>query len=173
MMVPINIEEHKLDLLARTLGCSIGAMPFTNLGLPLGTTKPKVVDFLPLIPKCERRLSSISTFLSQVGRLQMTNVVFSALSTFHLCTFKVHKTVIAQIDKYRKHCLWRGADINAKNPPKAAWDMVCLPKSKGDLGVLHLETHNEALLLKNLHKFVNKLDIPWVHLIWKKILQQR
>jgi hypothetical protein len=87
MMVPINIEEHKLELLARTLGCSIGAMPFTYLGLPVGTTKPKVVDFLPLIPKCERMLSSISTFLSQAGRLQMTNVVFFALPTFHLCTF--------------------------------------------------------------------------------------
>jgi hypothetical protein len=67
-----------------------------------------------------------------------------------------------------KHCLWRGADINAKNPPKAAWDMVCLLKVEGDLGVLHLETHNEALLLKNLHKFCNKFDIPWVHLIWEK-----
>jgi hypothetical protein len=168
MIVPINVEENKMELLARTLGCSIGTMPFTYLGLPLGRTKPKVVDFLPLISKCERRLSSISTFLSQAGRIQMTNVVFSALPTFHLCTFKVHKTVIAHIDKYRKHCLWRGADINAKSPPKAAWDKVCLQKSEGGLGVLHLETHNEALLLKNLHKFFNKLDIPCVHLIWEK-----
>jgi hypothetical protein len=158
MIVPINAAENKI--LARTLGCSIGTMPFTYLGLPLGTTKPKVVDFLPLISKCERRLSSISTFLSQAGRLQMTNVVFSALPTFHLCTFKVHKNVIAQIDKYRKHYLWRGADINTKSPPKVAWDLVCLPKSEGGLGVLHLETHNEALLLKNLHKFFNSLDIP-------------
>jgi hypothetical protein len=33
--------------------------------------------------------------------------------------------------------------------------MVCLPKSEGGLGVLQLETHNDALLLKNLHKFFN------------------
>jgi hypothetical protein len=98
----------------------------------------------------------------------MTNAVLSALPTFHLCTFKMHKTVLHQIDKYRKHCLWRGADINAKTPPKAAWDSVCLPKSEGGLGVLQLEIHNEALLLKNLHKFFNKADIPWVHLIWEK-----
>jgi hypothetical protein len=132
------------------------------------TTKPKVLDFLPLISKCERRLSSISTFLSQAGKLQMTNVVFSALPTFHLCTFKMHKIVIHQIDKYCKHCLWRGADFNDKRPPKAAWTMVCLPKKEGGLGVLHLETHNEALLLKNLHKFYNKANIPWVQLIWEK-----
>jgi hypothetical protein len=52
--------------------------------------------------------------------------------------------------------LWRGADINAKTPPKAAWDLVCLTKSEGGLGVLQLEIHNEALLLKNFHKFFNK-----------------
>jgi hypothetical protein len=130
MMVPINIDDQKMELLSNTLGCSIGSMPFTYLGLPLGTTKPKVIDFLPLISKCERRLASTSMFLSQAGRLQMTNVVFSSLPTFTLCTFKLHKTVIKQIDKYRKHCLWRGADINAKTPPKAAWDMVCLPKNR-------------------------------------------
>jgi hypothetical protein len=29
------------------------------------------------------------------------------LPTFQLCTFRMHKTVIHQIDKYRKHCFWR------------------------------------------------------------------
>jgi hypothetical protein len=101
MMIPINIEERKMSILANTLGCSIGSMPFTYLGLPLGTTKPQGTDFLPLISKCERRLISTSRFLSQAGRLQMTNDVLSALPTFHLCTFKMHKTVLHQIDKYR------------------------------------------------------------------------
>jgi len=47
-----------------------------------------------------------------------------------------------EIDKYRKHCLWRGYDINAKKPPKAAWELVCLPKTEGGLGVLNLKTQN-------------------------------
>jgi hypothetical protein len=99
----------------------------------------------------------------------MTNAVFSALPTFNLCTFKMHKTVIKQIDKYRRHCLCRGADINAKSPPKAAWDMyACQSQRGGGLGVLQLQTHNEALRLKNLHKFFNRANIPWVHLVWEK-----
>jgi hypothetical protein len=52
------------------------------------------------------------------------------------------------------------ADINAKSPPKVAWEMVCQPKEEGGLGVLNLQTHNEALLLKHFHKFYNKIDIP-------------
>jgi hypothetical protein len=150
MIVPINIKEQRMTILANTLSCSIGSMSFTYLGLPLGTTKSQVVDFLPLVSKCERRLISTSKFLSQVGRLQMTNDVLSALPTFHLCTSKMHMTVLKKIDKYRKYCLWRGVDINTKTPPKAVWEMVRLPKKDGGLGVLQLESHNDALLIKNL-----------------------
>jgi hypothetical protein len=31
------------------------------------------------------------------------------------------------------------SNINAKQPPKAAWSMVCLPKEEGGLGVLNLK----------------------------------
>jgi hypothetical protein len=33
------------------------------------------------------------------------------------------------------------------------------------LGVLNLDVQNKTLLLKNLDKFYNNLDIPWVNLI--------
>jgi len=98
----------------------------------------------------------------------VTNAIFSSLPMYFMCTFSLHKTVIKQIDKYRKHCQWRGADINAKTPPKAAWHLVCLPKDEGGFGVLNLRTQNDALLLKHLHKFFNREDIPWVHLVWEK-----
>jgi hypothetical protein len=69
MTIPINMTDSRLDHLARTLGCSKGTLPFTYLGLPLGTTKPKIIDFLPMVSKCERRLGGISNMLSQAGRL--------------------------------------------------------------------------------------------------------
>ena len=46
--------------------------------------------------------------------------------------------------------------------------MVCRPKSSGGLGVLDLKVQNEGLLLKFLHKFFNKLDIPWMQLVWER-----
>jgi len=84
-----------------------------------------------------------------------------------MCTFKLQFTVIDQIDKLRKHCLWRGADLQSKKQANAAWTMVCKSKDEGGLGVLDLRTQNEALLLKFLHKFYNREDIPWVNLIWE------
>jgi hypothetical protein len=44
--------------------------------------------------------------------------------------------------------------------------MVTKLKLKGGLGVINLTVQNEALLMKNLHKFFNKQGLPWVQLIW-------
>jgi hypothetical protein len=96
----------------------------------------------------------------------MVNSVLSALPTFYMCTLKLPPSIVKQIDKYRKHCLWRGGDINAKKPPLAAWSLVTKPKSEGGLGVLNISTQNDALLLKYLHKFFNQQSQPWVSLIW-------
>jgi hypothetical protein len=168
MLVPINVDEARTNMLAQLFGCAIGSLPFTYLGLPLGLTKPKAIDFLPLVNKCERRLAYTSAFLSQAGRLDVTNSIFTSFPMFFMSTFSLHKTVIKQVDKYRKHSLWRRADITNKTPSKAAWELVCLPKHEGGLGVHNLQTQNDALLLKNLHKFFNRHDIPWVNLIWER-----
>jgi hypothetical protein len=74
--------------------------------------------------------------------------------------------VIEQIDKYRKHCVWRGSDLNAKKPPLTAWSLATKPKKEGGFGIINLKCQNNALLLKNLHNFFNKADCPWVDLIW-------
>ena len=49
-----------------------------------------------------------------------------------------------------------------------AWSKVCRPKKQGGLGILDISIHNKALLMKNLLKFLNKEDIPWINLIWEK-----
>jgi hypothetical protein len=118
MLLPINIIETRLEHLARTFGCSKGSLPFTYLGLPLGLTKPKIQDFLPLVNKCERKLGGISSMLNQAGRLQ----------TYCMCSLEFPKAVIKQINKFRKHCLWRGSDVNGRTIPKDAWEMVSKPK---------------------------------------------
>lgn len=168
MLIPINISEEKLHHVSATFGCAVGQLPFTYLGLPLELTKPKIKDYLPLVSICERRLVSTSLLLSQAGKLQMTNAIFSSLPTFFMSTFQLHSTVREQVDKYRKHCLWRGSNENNRINAKTSWPMATRAKEEGGLGVLDLKTQNEALLLKNFHKFFNKADIPWVKLIWEK-----
>jgi hypothetical protein len=101
-IIPINVESEKMEELVSVLGCQVGSMPFTYLGLPLGTTRPSVQDFLPLLNRIERRMMGISSLLSYAGRLIMVNSVLSALPTFYLGTLKIPVNVLHQIDKYCK-----------------------------------------------------------------------
>jgi hypothetical protein len=87
-------------------------MPFTYLGIPLSLNKPIVQDCMPLVHRVEIRLISTPNFLTQGGKLQMVNSVLSSLATFYMCPIKVPISILNQIDKYRRHCLWRGGDIN-------------------------------------------------------------
>jgi hypothetical protein len=120
ILYPINISQEKSKHLTATFQCRQGELPFTYRGLPLSMNKPTVQDCLPLVGRVERRLLSTSMLLSQGGKLRLVNSVLSSLTTFYLCSIKVHVTIIKQVDKYRRHCLWRGSDINAKKPPLAS-----------------------------------------------------
>lgn len=135
--------------------------------------KPRKQHFLPLIQRIEKRLSCSSIFLSQAGRLVLVNSVFSVLPTFFMCTLKIPKTIIKQIDIFRKNCLCRGNDLSSKKPPLIAWASVTQIKVNGGLGVLRLETQNETLLIKFLHKFFNNNDLPWVNLVWNNYYSSR
>jgi len=143
-------------------------VPFTYLGLPMGTTKPCIEDLTPIMDRVERRLSACSTWLSYSGRLQMVNSAITPIVTYTLCTIKVPKGFIDNIDRARKQCLWRGNDDTTRGGNLVAWAAVMRPKDKGGLNVINLRLQNDALLLKQLHKFYNKVDVPWVKLVWNK-----
>jgi hypothetical protein len=165
-MLPINVSHEKMVTLANTFGCQIGSFPFTYLGLPMGTTKPHVEEYAPMMDRIERRLTACSSLLSHSGRLQMVQSVITATATYAMCTLKLPIGVIENIDRARKQCLWRGSDRSKKGGNLAAWPMVTKPKSKGGLNVTNLYVQNDALLLKHLHKFYNRADVPWVKLVW-------
>jgi hypothetical protein len=46
-MIPINLSEEEARVLAEGFNCHLGSMPFTYLGLPMGTTKPSIKDLSP------------------------------------------------------------------------------------------------------------------------------
>ena len=170
-LVSINVSARKSSLLTQTFGCEVGSMPFTYLGLPLGTTRPTVQEFSPLLTKIERRLSGVSKFLSYQERLIMVNSIFSALPTYYMCSIVMPPTVIQQIDRFRKHFLRSKGDISRRGTCLAAWEPSCRPKDEGGLGIIDMKNQNITLLMKFLDNFYNHADIPWVKLTWSKLYQ--
>jgi hypothetical protein len=58
-MVPVNVSQEKLQFLSTCFSCTTGSLPFTYLDLPLGTTKPRIEDFLPLVTTFRGSLCTI------------------------------------------------------------------------------------------------------------------
>jgi hypothetical protein len=88
-LISVNISEENLNLLAATFGCSVGRLPFTYLGLPLGTTKPTVQDLSPLVGLVERRLKASAQFLNYGGRQEFVKYVLSTLPNHFMFSLKL------------------------------------------------------------------------------------
>jgi hypothetical protein len=171
-LIPINISDHRAQELAEIFGCAIATMPFTYLGLPMGTTKPNATELMPLVCRIERRVTSSTLLMSHAGKLAYVNAIITSIANFTMCTIEINPKILQHIEKIRRRVLWsKQTDEGEKCLSLAAWDKVCKPKDKGGLGVLNLKIQNQALLLKFLDKFYKKKDIQWVHLIWQTYYQ--
>jgi hypothetical protein len=150
-MVPINVSHELISEFAQVFGCQVGTMPFTYLGLPLGATMPQIIDLMPLACRLERRLGSISSFLSQGARLQMINCALASMPLHFLTTLQLPVGFTSQLDRILRRCLWR--DKDNRKPSLAAWEMVSKPEKSGGLGIVDFQKQNVAMLIKYLDKF--------------------
>jgi hypothetical protein len=165
-MVPLNMTVEKAELMTGVFGCQLQTMPLTYLGLPMGTTRPRVEHFKSIMNRMERQLTSISSLLTHAGRLQLVNSVFSSSPTYIMCSVVVPLTVHEYFDRIRRHCMWKNSDFNSRSKPTVAWKKCTKSKRKRGLGIINLRTQNQALLIKHLDKFYNRRDIPWVNMNW-------
>jgi hypothetical protein len=84
--VPINIDNSQTMELANAFGCKVESLPFTYLGLPLGTTRTSVANLMPLESRSDKNLSRISAFMSYTGRLTLLNSLINSLPMYDMCT---------------------------------------------------------------------------------------
>ena len=166
-MIPINVPEEKMEILINTFHCKKESFPIKYLGVPLGLHKPTVEQCFPLVTRLQKKIVGLSTFMTLAGRLLLVKSVLNSLLIYLMGCLDVPVTIKTQAIKYLRHCLWRGPDLEDHRPAMVAWSTVCRPKIQGGLGVIDIFVQNKALLLKNLHKFYNRHNIPWVNLIWE------
>jgi hypothetical protein len=68
---------------------------------------------------------------------------------------------------------WRNKDIDKKGKCLVKWEKVCKPKKAGGIGVLSLRVQPKTMLMKNIFKFMNKQESPWVNLLWHAYYSNR
>lgn len=88
--------------------------------------------------------------LNTPGRTILVNSVLSSLPIYLMCAIELPAGSIDNMDKRRRAFLWTGNDKCNGGQCKVAWEIVCLPKEQGGLGVKDLKLQNQCLLKKIL-----------------------
>ena len=90
-MVPIG-EVNNVQALAEILGCRVGALPMTYLGMPLGAPHKPPSIWNPILEKFEWELAGRKKlYLSKGGRLTLLKSTLSNFPTiFYLCPPFLH-----------------------------------------------------------------------------------
>ena len=147
-MVPIG-EVPNVFVLAEILGCRVGSLPMTFLGMPLGVSHKSPTVWNPILEKFEHNLAGWKKmYVSKGGRLMLLKSTSSSLSTYYLSLSTIPTHVANKIERLQRDFLWGDS-----NTDLVGWDKVCAPLKNGGLGVRKLTTFNKALLGKWLWRF--------------------
>ena len=122
----------------------------------------------PILEKCERVQNKwTQRHLSFGGRVTLIKSVLTSLPIYFLSFFRIPKKVTEKLVSIQRRFLW-GGDIDQNKIAWIKWEIVCLPKDKGGLGIKDLNTFNIALLGKwrwNLFQHEGQL--------WARVLESK
>ncbi|GJQ95829.1 hypothetical protein Tco_0006968 [Tanacetum coccineum] len=172
-----------------------GSLPVKYLGVPLVTSRLVFRDCKELIEKVQARVDDWKNkFLSAAGRLQLIRSVLSSMHIYWASMFILPSRVLLDIEQIIRRFLWSHGSMK-KGRAKVAWDVVCLPKDEGGLGVRRLDTFNKALMVSHIWNLLSSKEslwVKWVHVYklkgrnfwelpirgrlswgWRKVLQLR
>jgi hypothetical protein len=97
------------------VNCSVEKLPFTYLGLPLGTTKPTVLELMPLIDIIESKMSASFIMMAYSGRVTVINSLLTSIAMFAMCSLSLPPKILEHVEKIRRHCLWDKKIEEGKN----------------------------------------------------------
>ncbi|GKA30820.1 putative RNA-directed DNA polymerase [Tanacetum coccineum] len=190
-----NVLNHIKISILNVLPFEEGRLPVKYLGVPLISSRLMVRDCKELVEKVENRVQDWKNkSLSIAGRLQLIRSVIGSMHIFWASVFIIPNRVLIDIEQIMRKFLWCPGN-SSKGKAKVAWDVVCLPKDEGGLGIRRLDRFNSALMVTHIWKLLSSKEslwVKWVHMYklngrnfwdiplrgnmswsWRKILQLR
>ena len=158
-----NVEE-----LAAELGCRIGSLPTSYLGLPLGV-KHKAIGVWDTVEDRFRNILVFwkSQYISKGGKLTLIRSTLSCLPIYFLSLFRMSVSVGTRLEKIQREFLWGGGSLE-KKPHLVNWMIVCTEKKKGGLSLCRFSNLNKALLCKWCWRFANERNS-----LWRKVISSK
>ncbi|GJU43814.1 RNA-directed DNA polymerase, eukaryota, reverse transcriptase zinc-binding domain protein [Tanacetum coccineum] len=146
-------------------GAKVGNIPFSYLGLPIGSNMNMIANWQHLIDHFRGKLSSWkANLLSIGGRLTLIKAVLGSLGIYYMSIFKCPELVINALESMRATFFWGGSGDNRKMA-WIKWDNILASLDKGGLEIGSLKAFNLALLQKWCCRLVHSPKALWVRVI--------
>ena len=161
-----NVLNHvKLSIL-NVMPFVEGKLPVKYLGVPLISSRLMNRDCRILVERVKSRVGDWKNkSLSFAGRLQLVQSVLSSMYIYWASVFLLPIRIIHEIEQAMRGFLWCQGEMK-RGKANVAWNIVCLPKQEGGLGIKSLESVNIALMTKNLWHIITRKDSLWVSWVY-------
>jgi hypothetical protein len=151
-----NVLNHIKLAILQILPFVEGTLSVKYLGVPLVTTRLIFRDCRELVEKLANRINDWrNKSLSFAGRLQLIQSVLSSMHIYWASVFVLPARIVSNLEQLMRGFLWKGFS-------KVAWEVVCLPKEEGGLGIRRLEFFNTALIAAHIWRLFTSMDSLWV-----------
>lgn len=165
-----TIFNH-MEVTVKSVGITLGSLPFRYLGVPVNSRKISLTNCEPLIHQIKTKFSSWSVkSLSFSGRLLLIKTVIAGITTFWCSAFILPKACITRINSLCGQFLWKGS-LEGHNTARVSWETVVLTKRQGGLGVKDLRTWNKACTFRLIWMLFFRPGSVWVQWFKEVILQ--
>ena len=106
-----NVEELALEL-----GCKVGSLPTSYMGLPLGAKHKALGVWDSVEERFRKRLASWKIqYISKGGRVTLICSTLSSLPIYYLSLFRMPQKVCAILERMQRQFLWGGgSDLDKK-----------------------------------------------------------
>ena len=153
-LIPVGCVEN-VEALAAELGCKVGSLPSSYLGLPLGAPFKSFAAWDGVEERFRKRLTMWKRqYISKGGRLTLIWSTLASLLIYFMFVLTLPRTVRLRLEQIQRDFLWGGGLL--RKPHFVRWMLVCLDKRKRGLGVKCLSSLNKVLLCKWNWRFTNE-----------------
>lgn len=162
-VTPIRCEDINLSDVLRNFGGQTTSFPLRYHGLPITTSRLRIVHLQFILDRIRARLAGWKGKLMTIaGRQVLVRCVLSPLPTFAISVLKVPKRFFKDVDKTRRRFLWAQDEELTGGKCKVNLPTVCSPIASGGLGIQDMQRFSRALRLRWLWFAWKNPERPWV-----------
>ena len=105
--------------------------------------------------------------LSTTGKVTLINSVLNALPIYLLSFIKLPQRIADRLVSLQRNFMW-GGEHDQKKIPWVKWDVICLNKKEGGLGIKNLPKFNAALMGRWIWDLYSNQNQFWVRVLNSK-----